>query len=92
MLSDDDWTGATPGLGPVRTSAEAVVAARRALRLVGSPHAENSFRAHWEDGDFWLVLPTPDAVRDTDVSAAVHPETGAVTIGFYLVATINDKL
>ena len=94
MSIDDDalWAGATPGLGPVRTPVEAVAAARRALRLINSPDAEKTFEARWEDGDAWLVLPTSDAVGDTHTSAFVHPETGAVTIGGYQVAHIDEEL
>jgi len=79
----------------VSTPADAVSAARAALKAVNSPHADVSLQAdllEYVDDGVWLVVPGQEAPDATDVSAMVSVTTGVVELGSYQRATINENL
>jgi hypothetical protein len=86
-LDRSDWK--------VRTQAEAICAARAALKAINSPSAEASFVAdllEYVDDGVWLVVPAWGAPEEVDVSVTVDVRSGSTSIGSYSRATINEDL
>lgn len=84
-MDRSDWKVPTP--------AEAISAARVALRAVNSPYAEVSFEAdllEYVDDGVWLVSPGWGAPDDADISVTVDVRSGAVELGGYVRTTIKD--
>lgn len=77
------------------TEADAISAARAALKAINHPFTDVSLVAdllEYMDDGVWLVVPNPASAQGADVSVTIDVRSGTARIGGYSRATIKENL